>query len=112
MAETTFSWKVANLDRNLADGMVTTVHYTVDAVSDDLDAEGNPYRAGAYGSIGLKPATKKSMIPFADLDEATVANWVQSEFGDEKVQSIQAALEKQIELQRTPVTGSGVPWNS
>jgi hypothetical protein len=112
MAETTFSWRVANLDRNLADGMVTTVHYTVDAVSDDQNADGEPYRAGAYGSIGLKPANKKSMISYTDLDEATVASWVQAEFGAEKVQTIQEALKSQIELQRTPVTGSGVPWNS
>jgi hypothetical protein len=29
--ETTFAWKVANMERNLADGTVTTVHYTVSA---------------------------------------------------------------------------------
>jgi hypothetical protein len=26
---TTFTWKVANLERNVADGKVNTVHYTV-----------------------------------------------------------------------------------
>jgi len=28
------------------------------------------------------------------------------------VQEIQAALQKQTELQRNPVTGSGVPWGN
>ena len=31
----TFTWKVNNLDRTLSDGRVNTVHYTVDARSDD-----------------------------------------------------------------------------
>jgi len=50
------------------------------------------------------------MIPYADLDEFTVASWVANKFGDEKVQEIQAALQAQIDQQRTPTTGSGVPW--
>jgi hypothetical protein len=101
--ETTFAWKVANMERNLADGMVTTVHYTV-------SANDGTYSSSAYGSVGLEPADPDSMVPFGDLDEFTVASWVANQFGDEKVQEIQAALQNQIDLQRTPVTGSGVPW--
>ena len=101
--ETSFAWKVANMERNLADGMVTTVHYTI-------TAHGGTYSSSAYGSIGLEPADPAGMIPFADLDEFTVASWVANHFGDEKVQEIEQALQEQIDLQRNPVTGSGVPW--
>jgi hypothetical protein len=105
MSNTTFSWNIANLERTLATGEVTTVHYTVTAKDD-------AYSAGAYGSIGLDPAEPESMVPFADLDEFTVASWVANKFGPEKVQEIQDALQQQLDLQRTPVTGSGVPWNT
>lgn len=106
MADTTFTWAIANLDRKLADGMVTAVHYTV-------SAHDGTYSSSAYGSVGLEPATKKSMIPFANLEQSVVVEWVKKALGgDEKVQEIQAALQEQIDLQRTPVIGSGVPWNS
>ena len=102
---TTFTWNVANLERNLADGMVTTVHYTV-------SAHDGTYSSSAYGSIGLEPAEPASMVPYADLDEFTVAEWVTNKFGPEKVQEIQQALQNQIDLQHTPVTGSGLPWSN
>ena len=105
MADTTYAWNVANMERNLADGMVTTVHYTV-------SAHDGTYSSSAYGSIGLEPADPAAMIPFADLDEFTVASWVANHFGPEKVQEIQTALQNQIDLQRNPVTGSGVPWGN
>jgi len=40
----------------------------------------------------------------------TVHYTVANKFGDEKVQEIQAALQAQIDQQRTLTTGSGVPW--
>jgi hypothetical protein len=101
--ETTFAWKVANMERNLADGMVTTVHYTV-------SANDGTYSSSAYGSVGLEPADPDSMVPFKDLDEFTVASWVANQFGDEKVTEIQAALQGQIDEQRAPSKAAGVPW--
>jgi len=103
MADITYAWNVANLERNLADGMVTTVHYTI-------TAHDGTYSSSAYGSLGLDPADPENMVPYADLDEFTVASWVAAKFGDEKVQEIQAALQNQLDLQHTPVTGAGVPW--
>jgi hypothetical protein len=102
---TTYSWNIANLERTLATGEVTVVHYTVTAKDD-------AYSSGAYGSLGLDPAEPESMVPYADLDEFTVASWVANKLGPEKVQEIQDALQHQLDLQRTPVTGSGVPWNT
>ena len=103
MSNTTFSWNIANLERTLATGEVTTVHYTVTAKDD-------AYSAGAYGSIGLEPADPDAMIPFAQLDEFTVASWVANQFGPEKIQEIEDALQQQINLKITPVSASGVPW--
>ena len=103
---TTFTWSVNSLDRTVADGIVNTVHYSVSAADDT-------YSSGAYGSIGLEaPAEGDTVIPYADLTEAGVIEWVKAAIGgDEKVTEIQAALQTRIDEQRTPTTASGKPWS-
>jgi len=108
---TTFTWKVANLERNLADGRVGTVHYTVNALSDTVDPNsesGGFYSAGAYGSVGLDGEVT---VDFANLTEEVVVGWVKEALGGaEKVAEIEAALQNQIDLKITPVSAAGVPW--
>ena len=107
---TTFTWKVANLERNLADGKVSTVHYTVNALSDTVNPNsesGGFYSAGAYGSVGFDGDV---VTPFENLTEEIVVGWVKEQFGAEKVEEIESALQNQIDLQITPVSAAGVPW--
>ena len=101
---TTVTWNVAQMDRHTADGIVFTVHYTVDAESGD-----QVYRAGAYGSIGLE-RPEDDMVPFADLTEEMVIGWVKDKFGPEKVAEIEAALQAQLDEQHHPTKASGMPW--
>lgn len=103
MSSPTVTWKIANLERETADGYVFTAHYTVDAVSDD-----QVYRAGAYGSIGFqRPDT---LIPFADLTEEQTVQWVKDTLGADKVAEIETALQGQLDEQRAPSKAAGVPW--
>jgi len=102
MADTTYTWAISNLERHTADGIVYTVHYTVNA------ADGT-YTSGAYGSLGLE-APESDPIPFADLTEEIVVGWVKDKFGAEKVAEIEAALQAQLDEQHAPTTASGVPW--
>jgi len=108
---TTFTWKIANLERNVADGKVYTVHYTVNALSDTVDPNsesGGFYSAGAYGSVGLDGDVT---IPFENLTEEVVVGWVKEAIGgEEKVAEIEAALQNQIDVKITPVSAAGVPW--
>ena len=100
---TTFTWKVAQLERHTADGCVIVVHYTI-------DAHDGTYSAGAYGSIGLERG-EGDLIPFADLTEETILNWTKERLGgDEKVAEIEAALQKQLDEQRAPTVAQGLPW--
>jgi hypothetical protein len=99
---TTFSWKIANLERETDDGYVFTAHYTV-------NAEDGTYTAGAYGSIGLE-RPEDEMIPFADLTEEIVIGWVKDKFGEEKVTEIETALQAQLYEQHAPNKAQGVPW--
>lgn len=100
---TTFTWAIAQLERETADGYVFTAHYTV-AANDDT------YSSSAYGSIGFQ--RPETLIPFADLQEEQVVGWVKEALGgDEKVAEIEAALQAQIDEQRAPTKASGMPWN-
>jgi hypothetical protein len=98
---TTFTWHIANLERETADGFVMTAHYTV-------SAEDGTYSSGAYGSLGFERPDK--LIPYADLTEQMVIGWVQDAFGAEKVTEIEAALQAQLDEQRHPSKASGMPW--
>jgi hypothetical protein len=102
MTTTVFTWKVAQLERETADGYVFTVHYTV-------DANDGTYSAGAYGSLGLE-RPDGDMVPFAELTEEVVISWVKEQFGSEKVAEIESALAEQIEEQHQPSKATGVPW--
>lgn len=101
---TTFTWNIAQLERETSDGYVFTAHYTVDAKDDT-------YSAGAYGSIGLE-RPEGELIPFADLTEEQVVGWVKEKLGgDEKVAEIEAALQAQLDEQRNPTKAAGLPWS-
>lgn len=106
---TTFTWNVQQLDRELADGYVYTAHWRCDAVSSELREDGEPYRAGAYGSVGFE-RPESDLIPFDDLTKDQVIGWVQDKIGADKVTEIEAAIEAQLAEQITPTRGQGLPW--
>jgi hypothetical protein len=90
----TFTWAIANLERETDDGFVMTAHYTV-------NANDGTYSSGAYGSIGFE--RPDSLIPFADLTEELVVGWVKEALGgQEKVDEIEAALQAQLNEQHAP----------
>tara|TARA_R100000479_G_scaffold153514_1_gene89430 strand:+ start:23 stop:355 length:333 start_codon:yes stop_codon:yes gene_type:complete len=104
----TYVWKIADLNRDLSDGFAHTAHYTVTAISDQADSEGNAYNSGAYGSVGLdRPDT---LANFDDLTEADIVASVQAKLGGaEKITEIQDALAARILEQITPTQASGTP---
>ena len=106
---TTYNWAIANLEREVSDGYVFTAHWTVVAISDDVDPEGNPYNSGAYGSMGLE-RPEGNLVPFDELTQDQVVGWVKDKFGTEKVNEIEEALAARIVDQQFPTVEAGVPW--
>ena len=102
MADTVFSWKIAQLEREVSDGYVFTAHYTVDA-KDDV------YSFGAYGSVGFERPESK-LIPFSELNEDLVVSWVKEKLGEEQVAAVENSLQAQLDEQRQPSKSAGVPW--
>lgn len=99
---TVYTWKIAQLERETADGYVFTAHYTV-------DASDGTYNAGAYGSLGLE-RPEGDPIPFDSLTEEVVVGWVKDKLTAEKVAEVEAALQAQLDEKHAPTKAAGVPW--
>jgi len=95
-----YTWKVNQLERDVADDYVTTVHYGVDAVDGD-------HSQGAYGTVSFDATTSPSSASYGSLDEATVIGWV---FNKLNKDDIEAQLSARIELIKAPVSAVGMPW--
>jgi len=94
----TTTWTIAQLDRQTADGLVTTAHWRVDAV----DGE---HTAGSYGTVSFERGT--SFTAYNSLTESQVIAWVKAKLD---VTEIEAGLQSQINAKKTPVTSTGLPW--
>jgi hypothetical protein len=91
-------WTIPNLERNTDGDVVTTVHYVATKTDGD-------FVASVYSSMGVEVGD--DFVPYADLTEATVVEWVKAKLD---LVSLEAALDAQIEAQKNPVTASGTPW--
>jgi hypothetical protein len=100
-----YTWKIAACDYDAETGAIKTAHWNLSAVQDE-------YKSYAYGSVGLEAdPDNSSFIPYEDVTEETIVNWVKSSMGEEMVLELEVSLQKQIELQITPKTLTGLPWN-
>jgi len=94
----TITWSITNLDREVSNGFVTTAHWTATAVDGDNTAS-------IYATVSWAEGTPT--IPYANLTEATVLNWVWESVDKASTES---ALAAQIALLKAPVKSTGVPW--
>lgn len=104
------TWRAASLERKLEDGsktdVVTTIHWTVT----DSEVDGDKtYSGRTFGSVVLAEPGD-SFIPYSDISEEQAIGWAKSALGEEQVVAYEKIVEDQIELQKNPVTGIGVPW--
>ena len=97
---------IVNTDRQLPSGVVQTIHWQASQTDGD-------FTASAYGSIGVpaKDPSDPTFIPFDQLTEAEVKQWVLQTMGEEQVAALQANLDGQIEAQKHPTSASGLPWS-
>jgi hypothetical protein len=100
----TITWKVEELDRELADGYVYQVHYSV-------NGDDGTYTSRAVGSLPFdKPDT---LIAFKDLTEETIIGWVKTKLTAENadaITNVETAINNVITEQKTPTKGKGLPW--
>ena len=89
---------VSQLERTTTDDVVTTAHWNASIVDGD-------YSASAYGTQSFtRDSDSPTLVPFADLTEATVVGWLTLDEG------LEANLLAQIEEQKNPTSATGLAW--
>jgi len=96
-------FKIANMERRSSDGYVTTVHWTASKTVDG-------FVASSYGSLGLSDTESETFIPFEDLTEEIVIDWVKDKLGEETLAAMELAYDNNIAMQQNPPVVSGTPW--
>lgn len=99
--------RIQQLERQLDDGLVITVHW-------DAIKAGGGHMARVYGTLTLpeKDPSDPSFIPFDSLTEEVVLGWLQEAMGDETVAKLEAELEARLNELINPVVGTGLPWGN
>ena len=97
----TYTWSIAQLERNTSDNGVVIAHWRCEGVDGDNST-------GAYGTTSFTPdPTSADFIAFDALTEADVLGWVHAEVSKEDTEaSIQAKLDEMA----APSTVTGMPW--
>ena len=102
----TNTWTIAQCDRELSDGGITTAHWRVTATQTVADVD---YTATSYGTCSFTPDPESGdYTPYTDVTEAEVLGWCWADGVDQE--AIEASLQANIDLQINPVSGSGTPW--
>ena len=102
------TWTIEQLERNTADGGVVVAHWRV---TEEETVGEHTYTASSYGTQGFSyDAADPDFVPYDQLTEAQVLQWVWDAMGVDQVVGIQEALAANIEEQKAPKTAVGTPW--
>jgi len=97
----TYTWTIAELERNTADGGVTVAHWRCEGVDGEATAS-------SYGTTSWTPdASASDFIAFADLTQDAVLAWV---WNTVVRADIEQAIADKINAELNPTTTAGVPW--
>lgn len=97
-------WNVYNLVRTVPDGVVTTVCCEIFLIDGEYKVGGNINQDVPY-----KDPSDPNFVPFDNLTEAEVIQWVQNEMGYEKIQKIEREFRKSLEAKKVQKV-EGLPW--
>lgn len=106
---TNYNWKITNLYTKTVDGLQD---YVVNATFEveGVDAE---FSYTVNGSQVFTVKEEAEFIPYANLTEEIVVNWIKEELGEEGLLPITNYINEQIESQKNPSVEpviSPLPW--
>ena len=97
----TYTWQIANMERNTADDGVVVVHWRCTGVDGD-------HSASSYGTVGLTPdPSAADFVAYADVTEAQAQGWVWASVSQDDTE---AAIAAKIDAMANPTAASGTPW--
>ena len=96
-----YNWTITQTDYEVANGFITTAHWTATAVDGD-------HTASIYSTCSF--ASAEPSIPYADVTMQEVLDWCWDSGVDKD--ATEAALAANIALQKNPVQATGIPWTA
>jgi hypothetical protein len=96
-----YNWTISTTNYEVSNGFIQTAHWNCTAIDGD-------YTASVYSTCSW--ADGSPTVPYADVTEAEVLQWVWDSGVDKD--ATEAALAQNIELQKNPVTATGTPWSA
>jgi hypothetical protein len=100
------NWKIENMKRQVTDDLVVEVAYRVHAKNSGLIADHR-------GKVTLTgDPNSPDFIPFKDLTEAQVVQWVKDSVDVEAIEAeVQSALDAKVAKREARETLTGLPWS-
>jgi len=98
---TTYTWSILDLGREITDGYVFSVTFS-------LTAQNGVHSVEKIMTVGLE--RHEDLIPFDELTHDLIVMWLKELIEDEVITEWQIDLEKQLDQKMNPDTLSGLPW--
>lgn len=101
-------WKILELKRKPDNGLVFEVTYVMNFKLENKEDR-------QIGVISLEgDPNSPDFVPYENLTEEIVLNWVQSEIGEVKISEIESSfqtrLQEKIDREKNPEFLTGKPW--
>lgn len=104
----TTTWQIAGLKRNPSTDLVIEVTYIMNFLHEGISDR----KVGVVTLTG--DPTDPAFIPYEELTEEIVINWVKDDLGAEAISGIEASflarLEAAVEKKNNPTFLTGTPW--
>ena len=98
-----YNWIISAMDVKLSEGELKDVVYNVHWRRSLVDGE---YSAEVYGTCGVGDPTPEQFVSYEDLTKEEVEAWLEASLD---VETIDAGLVSQIELQKNPIDATLPP---
>lgn len=106
----TYTWKVTSV-KTKTEGQnqeaVVQTYWTKTGVDED-GHEGTFSGATPFTTVGMPEG--QTFIPFAELTEATVLDWIKAVVVGGYEEHVNAQIQKQIDEKHNPVVEAALPW--
>lgn len=109
---TNYTWKISGMTCYPEHAGQQNVVFNVDFnCNGDREYSGSTYYGNIFRSVNVQHISGSTFIPYDQLTEAEVLQWVLDELGFNNVENIQNSVEQQIDDQINPPTiAKPLPW--
>ena len=108
----TKKWIIHALERLTDNGFVFNVHWRY-AITETDEVTNKQYYADDFSVQHYEQNPESdNYIPYEELTEEDVINWLIETFGEEKIEQMEKSLLENISNQKNPITLSGLPWQN